>query len=799
MITNDRQITISAAGSRKATHWPAQTLYWSEFIDRLKVPVKSTETLAEYLRMPKSKQDDLKDVGGFVAGALSSDRRKANAVASRDVITLDMDNVPAGETQEVIRRVDGLGCAYVIYSTRKHSGDKPRLRILLLTNRSVTAEEYEPIARKLASIIGMELCDPTTFEASRLMYWPSCCADGQYVYLYGDKPHVDADGLLGMYTDWHNFNEWPQVPGAQQSHQRLAAKQGDPTAKAGVVGAFCKTYDIYKAMDTFLQGEYLLCDDGSGRYTYTGGSTTGGAVIYDEGNFLYSHHSTDPAGGKLCNAFDLVRHHKFGDQDDDAKPDTPTNKLPSYAAMCQLAVADNQVAALMSQERYNKAEDAFASPISEDTEVANWSAGMPRNSNTGAILNTVSNISVILKNDPLIKGKIAYDDFSNRGIVTGPLPWNETEGRRDWTDFDDKGLRKHIESHYGIWSPNKIEDALGLHAYSNRFNDVTAYLMGLVWDGVPRLDTIFIDYLGASDEPYTRVVTRKQMVAAVARAMTPGVKHDEVLILAGPQGAGKSTMLSTLGKGWYSDGLITFEGKEAAELIQGVWISELGELASLNKSVSEIAKQFLSRTEDMYREPFGRRTARYPRRCVFFGTSNKDEFLRDLTGDRRYWPITVMETIPTKQVFTDLPDEVDQIWAEAYVRWQLGETLHLPKDIEAVAKEKQEEKRERSSREGIIRDFIESEIPDDWIRWELDKRRLWLAGGDITGGLETVPRDRICALEVWCEALGGDIKYMKYNDTAEINGVIAKIPGWERTKNGLRFGYCGYQKGFVKE
>ncbi|MCG6197251.1 virulence-associated protein E, partial [Anoxybacillus sp. LAT_38] len=175
---------------------------------------------------------------------------------------------------------------------------------------------YEPLARKLASIIGIELCDPSTFEAHRLMYWPSCCADSQYVFHYGDKPFLDADGLLAMYTDWRNVAEWPQVPGTSQSHVRLATKQGDPTAKQGIVGAFCRQYDIYKAMETFLPGVYIPTDDGSGRFTYAGGSTTGGAIVYDNGQFLYSHHATDPCSGRLVNAFDLVRLHKFGELDD---------------------------------------------------------------------------------------------------------------------------------------------------------------------------------------------------------------------------------------------------------------------------------------------------------------------------------------------------------------------------------------------------------------------------------------------------------------------------------------------------
>ena len=227
----------------------------------------------------------------------------------------------------MVRRVEALGCSYCIYSTRKHRPDAPRLRVLLPLDRTCTADEYEPCARRMADMIGMELADPSTFEASRLMYWPSVCADGQYVYYPADKPMLSVDGLLATYVDWRDVASWPACPGAA-APARLAAKQGDPETKHGVVGAFCRVYDVPAAMDKFLPGVYEETDT-PGRYTFTGGSTTGGAVLYDGGKFLYSHHATDPCGGKLVNAFDLVRLHRFEGLDDEAKPGTLPHQLPS--------------------------------------------------------------------------------------------------------------------------------------------------------------------------------------------------------------------------------------------------------------------------------------------------------------------------------------------------------------------------------------------------------------------------------------------------------------------------------------
>ncbi|WP_433581409.1 VapE domain-containing protein [Paenibacillus amylolyticus] len=795
----DRQLTISSAGTRHSTNWKTQTAYWSEIVERLRTAVRGAETLTEYLQLPKSKQDDLKDVGGFVGGSLSGGRRKANAVIGRDLVTLDLDNIPAGGTADVLRRLDALGCGYAVYSTRKHEENRPRLRVVAPLDRMATADEYEPIARKLGEIIGIGLCDPTTFEASRLMYWPSCSADSQFVFTFGDKPFLSVDGLLGMYADWRNVASWPQVPGTGQTHVRLAAKQGDPTEKQGMVGAFCKVYDVPAAIDAFLPGVYLNTDDGSGRLTYVGGSTTGGAIVYDDGQFLFSHHATDPTGGRLVNSFDLVRLHKFGDQDDEAKPGMPTNKLPSYTAMMDFAMRQEPVAGLLMQERHQKATAAFAdSPaLPAEPEDMDWMRRLEFNSN-GVYLKTVDNVLIVLEYDPALKDKIAFDEFANRGLVLGALPWDAREERRPWASSDDAGIYHYIEKVYGIAVDAKINNALTLITHKKRFNDVRRYLEGLTWDGVPRLDTLFTDYLGAEDSLYTRAVSRKSFTAAVARAMEPGVKWDYMPILAGPQGLGKSTFLRYMGKDWYSDSLTTFEGKDAMELIQGVWLNEVGELTGMSKSESNAVKQFLSRTEDIYREAYGKRTMPYPRRCVFFGTTNDSEFLRDRTGNRRFWPIDVGIVKPTKSVFQDLKGEVDQIYAEAFVRWQLREPLYLSGDIEELAKERQEAHRESNAKEGIIQAFVDRPVPEDWLKRDLATRLIHWSGEfgkphEGGGG----PRDRICAAEVWCECFRSDIKYMKQTDTREINGILSSMPGWEEYRG--RFGPYEIQRGFKRK
>lgn len=795
-MLNDKLLTLTVGNSRKSKNWMRQEIMWSELCEKLRTPYRSTETLAEYMKLPKSEQDNLKDLGGFVGGTIEGAQRKASSVSGRDIITLDMDCIPADGTDSLLKRVDALGCGYCVYSTRKHCDAAPRLRILVPMNRTCTADEYEPAARKLAEFIGMEMCDPTTFEASRLMYWPSCSSDSNYVYTYADKPFIDVDGLLGLYADWKDVSSWQGVTAPKLPRN---AVQADPTEKNGIVGAFCKVYDIYRVIYDYMPGVYAPCDS-EDRFTYVGGSTTGGAVVYGDGKWLYSHHATDPAGGKLCNAFDLVRLHMFADKDDDAKPDTPTNKLPSFTEMCKFAVADKAVSALMNKERYDEAVANFTDAPIEDTE--NWISLLEVSTTTGFPTKTIDNAFIILENDPLLKGKVLYDEFSNRVLCLGVLPWDSRSERRSWTDNDDSGLRHYMERTYRITGKDRIYDAFSMSCRRHQFNAVKDYLLSLPsWDGTRRLDTLFIDYLGAEDNIYVRAVCRKSIVAAVARALEPGCKYDTMPILAGPQGIGKSTFLRLLGGEWFSDSLASFEGKEACEMLQGVWINEIGELNGLSRSETNAVKQFLSKVEDIFREPYGRRTGVYPRRCVFFGTTNDSEFLRDKTGNRRFLPIDCGIVPTTKNVFTDMTDELPQIWAEALVMWELGEPLYLVGEELRLSQIAQAEHAEVDVKEGVVLEFISRKVPADWSKRNLAQRKMYWATDFIAKGEEgCVERDRVCAAEVWCEAFNGDLRYMKRADTAVINAVIDQANGWKKTAKAIRFGgEYGVQKGYIRE
>ncbi|MEA5058404.1 MAG: hypothetical protein VB047_12730 [Anaerotignum propionicum] len=340
---------------------------------------------------------------------------------------MDMDNCPPESTKAILQRLASLGMMYAVYSTRKHSPAAPRLRVVVPTDRKMLPEEYEPIARKLAALVQREMhwFDPTTFQVERLMYWPSCCVDSEYIFTYEDKPLLSADGMLGTYENWLNVASWPQVPGEQKLRERSAAKQGDPTEKRGTVGAFCRIYSVMQAMDTFLPGVYAPTDQ-SDRYTFVGGSTTGGAIVYDDEKFLFSHHATDPCSGQLVNAFDLVRLHLFGEQDDDAKEGTPTNKLPSYDLMCRKAIEDKDVLALLQKERMEQAETEFKDlqkGFVKTQDTLEWMRRLRVHPKTGLPESTIDNVWIILENDRNLKGKFAINEFAGRGEILGALPW----------------------------------------------------------------------------------------------------------------------------------------------------------------------------------------------------------------------------------------------------------------------------------------------------------------------------------------------------------------------------------------
>ncbi len=779
---------ISYGNSRLDKKWKNSDISWDDFCTRVSSTVRTTETVEEYRKLKKGQQDAIKDVGGYVAGHLKAGRRKKGFVLCRSMVVLDMDYGTPGVWDEVIMKCGFKCCAY---STHKHTPEKPRIRLAIPLSRDISEAEYPAVARMVAKEIGIDLFDDTTYEAHRLMYWPSTSMNGEFWFQIKDGSDLDPDMYLARYVDWQDESTWPRSSRQSEVVRSSAAKAGDPLAKPGIIGAFNRAYTVEEAIDTFLSDVYEPSAM-NGRYDYIPADSSAGVVIYD-GVFAYSHHATDPVCGKLLNAFDLVRLHKFRSLDDKEPEDTPVNKLPSFKAMTELAVNDERVKLLLAEERRVQASTEFAV---EDTD---WQKLLELEKN-GTVKNTLRNLTLILENDPALK-EIVFNQLSDSLEIKGEVPWQHPS--RFWRDADDAQLISYVDSHYGAFSARNYEIAVTKVADDRSYHPIREYLDSLPeWDRVPRVETALIDYFGTDDNKYVRAVTRKVLCAAIKRIYEPGIKFDYILVLNGPQGIGKSTFISKLGGEWYSDSLnlSDMNDKTAAEKLQGYWILEIGELAGMKKADIDKVKAFISRQDDKYRASFGRRVTPHPRQCIFFGTTNSENgFLRDITGNRRFWTIKAPGTGKLKP-WNISKDDVGQIWAEAMYYVKQGEKLYLPPELESYAKDEQSAAMEQDDREGLVTRYLDILLPETWDSMDVYARREYISDPD--GPMQPkgiVRRESVSNIEIWCECLGKAKEDIKPADSYSISAIMARIRGWEKSDKLERQPIYGKQRVYIRK
>lgn len=379
------------------------------------------------------------------------------------------------------------------------------------------------------------------------------------------------------------------------------------------------------------------------------------------------------------------------------------------------------------------------------------------------------NIQLILDHDENLKDIGRLNEFSTHREVFNKPTWRKSDDDELlWTDIDESQLRTYIDVHYGISNESGINDVMNNMFYKNSYHPIQTYLKGLSWDGKERVDSLFIDFLGAENNEYSRTITRKMLVGAVTRVFEQGAKFDTALILIGQQGAGKSYVLSRLGGEWFNESINSFTGDEALMKLRDSWIIELAELSALKSSEVEEVKGFISATVDTYRPKYGRNIARFPRQCVFFGSTNNFEFLKDQTGNRRFLPLPIEKNKRNMNPFEELTDDyVDQVWAEAYQLYLDNEPLHITdKSVQKKAEELQSEHTADDGLKGVIEEYI-------------DKQGL----------------DKVCARQIWHECLMND-KEPKRHDMSDINDVLRKFTGWDETRT--NFGRYGTQRGFIK-
>lgn len=758
-----RKLNIAYGNNRQAKRWVNKTIGFDNLKERLRVTIRTTESAEEYAKMSRAQRDTAKDHGGFVAGVLKGGRRKADTVESRSMVALDGDRINANflESYEAL-------CPYtsVLYTTHSSTEENPRVRLVFPLTRDVTPEEFVAVSRYLAQMLGIDYFDECSYQPNQLMYWPSTPANGSFVYKETDGPWLDPDAILGEHPEWTDPTRLPTSSRESKANTTAQQKVQDPLTKEGVVGLFNRTYyPISKALEAFLSDVYEPTDNES-RWHLIASSSMAGVEIKED-KFVYSHHAKDPAYLKMCNAFDIIRIHRFGDLDDKA----------SYKAMCEFAMEQDEVKMLAASERTAGAETDFSG--GEDID---WQKHLQYEPRSMVLKNNLHNITLIMENDPNLKG-IVFNQLADGLEIKGEVPWKHPA--RFWRDADDAQLISFVDSHYGSFSERnyriavtKVTDDRSYHPIREMFESLPP------WDKVRRAETVLIDYLGAEDNRYVRAVTRKSLCAAYMRVYYPGIKFDNMIVLNGAQGIGKSTLISALGGEWFSDSLALSDmnDKTAAEKLQGYWILEIGELAGMKKADIDKVKAFISRQDDKYRASFGRRVTPHPRQCVFFGTTNSENgYLRDITGNRRFWNVKVTGQGKCKP-WEMTAELVQQIWAEVAEIARSGEKLYLDADLEAYARQEQREAMEQDDREGIVRNYLDMLLPDDWDSMDYYRRREYIRDiDDPTRSEGTMKRQTVSNIEIWCECFGKSKEEMRPSDSYAISAIMVRIEGWEKS------------------
>ena len=388
-----------------------------------------------------------------------------------------------------------------------------------------------------------------------------------------------------------------------------------------------------------------------------------------------------------------------------------------------------------------------------------------------------ANVITALSNDEAFAGALVFDEFRQETMVNRALPWDDDASMlpRPWSDADDVRCAEWLQHREINVAPIVVSRSATAVARDIRVHPVRDYLNGLTWDGVPRLANWAITYLGTDDTSLNRAFGSRWMISAVARIMRPGAKVDHMLILEGPQGAKKSTALKVLaGDEWFTDELPEIGSKDAAQQMRGIWIVEIAELDAIGRAEVSRIKAFLTRTVDRYRPPYGRYVVEVPRECVFAGSVNPDSYLRDETGNRRFWPVRC-GSIDLDALRRDR----DQLWAEAVVRFRDGAIWWLDDaELMADARVEQDARYQSDAWDALIEHWLVSERRrvnrgygyDDWVEEEAER--------------ETPIRD-VSVGEVLDQAIGIEPGRWTKSDQMRV-GAYLKANGWQRYQRRVR-------------
>jgi hypothetical protein len=744
----DLTLDLSVAPSVSSRRWEAATLTWERLVDRAHNP------------------EAVKDCGGYVAGRLKGTARRKGQVEYRSAVTLDAD--AASETLPAV--VAGLGLRALVHSTYSHTRAHPRYRVIFpIMGPGLSEEEYPRVARGLMEALGEAQFDPGSTQPERLMFWPATANPDEYEVVECQGETATAQGLL---RDFGGLGPPPDhMPGPKR----------DPFGLPGVAGAFNRVYDMARAVETF----HLPYDPVEGepnRWHYTPAESEGGVIVYPDG-YVFSNHASDPAYGHALSMFDLVALHVYGGEDRAAgvpQSTAPADRPSIQRAMREFAARPEIVTELVAAD--------FAD-VDGDEDGARglpeWVLEFHLHPKTGKPLDDVHNWDLLMRHDPVLRA-LARNEMDLTTVTRRPFPWRTVEAGKDdaLTNADRAQISAHLQRAYNMPRPaqEQLNGVIDMVAQDHSFHPVVEYLEGLEWDGVSRIET----YLPGAPDAYTRRVARLVAVQAVARALDPGVKVDNCLILTGRQGLGKSWFVETMARGWTCT-LGPIEGGGLRDTVMAMtrsWITVADEGFAMKKADAEALKQFVTLTHDVIRLPYAREHVKLPRRQVIWGTTNDAVFLRAQEGNRRFLIVEVAEKLD----FGKYSDEyVNQVWAEAVHIWKTSKAqyglkdnpeLFLSSEEEAVAESVRSMATEEDSVGGLIRAYLDTLVPANWADMLPDERISWLRDeeqGIVSG---THPIDVVCSLEIWEIALGRERGKHSRVDILQITNALKQLPGW---------------------
>ena len=769
----------------------------------------------------KSEIDALKFVGGYYFGGTFEGNTRGNAVTSKSLITLDIDNIPQDmyfiaqlQQNEYLSKFE-----YIVHSTAKHiPQNHQRYRLIIPLLEPITDDislKYECITRHIANLImDIKYFDSSAFVDNHLMLYPVIAQSTptKYYTFYHNKTEkfLNPNTILEQYNyhDRYTFQgverssvpeQPPTAPRMYSSSDSLITSNDKDRIRVLIAQElqenginapdttnFRKKFGcVCGSSDACNFGRGYMCNCFSSNHDTRLGKQGNGVYTYDIFDLYAYTHNLDTSRDFIKIAFELSR--KYNIILDNAEQVErflykPT-ALDDFKGIEVSSMPD--VVAHQNGVGENSTIEEMSRP-----GVVDWVSYLDYD-RYDRVKNTLNNIDLILRNDSEFSGKIQYNEFTCRKQFE----------RENWTDKDDSRIKLYIERKYGIKNVtvDNIVHACNILTDENKYHPIKDYLNGLKWDGVNRIETLFIDFLGAKDNEYTRKVAKITLISAIARIYNPGCKVDTVTCLVGSQGIGKSKFISkiSVNPDWFTDSVSSFDGKEFYETIQGKWIVEIGEGTAFKKSLKETAKQKIASQQDTYRTPYARYVEDRPRQCIFIATTNSYDFLKDETGDRRYYPIDCEKKKARLSIDKNLNKEyISQLWAEAKELYTRGEEVYITDErIINLAEQEQKAHFDESPLQSDIYNFLDILLPplSDWYSWGLDRRRRYIqavqSGEDTSKSLGVsgvYRRDRVSVKEIMCELYNYDLNQpIDRKLSLDVTRSLTAL-GWSKSGKSLR-------------